>query len=343
MPDLTVIQVIPHNRPGGMQLVARQLDTGLPAHGISSSILDLERWTAGSGRRAMRRLRGWFRLISAFRRQSPDGVLAHTVLNALYSLTAARLAGVPHGWLVVHGTRDGMGRLRVALIDLLCRTGLATGVICCGHAVRDSYRELGGAVQRRMHVVQNGVRLPESIPTTVPTEPAPGLALVTACRLDPEKDLPTAIEACALAHSPIHLTICGQGRSRTELETLARQLNAPVQFAGNLGRNELAGLFAACDVFLFTTRHEGMPLVLIEAAAAGLPVIASDLAANREVMGGAAHYCPVGDAAAFAAAIDLLAATPEYGDRMRAAGQRQVAEFTVERMVAGYAALLGRG
>ncbi|WP_084669251.1 glycosyltransferase family 4 protein [Propionibacterium sp. oral taxon 192] len=340
-----VLHVIPHARAGGMQQVATDLNSELPAYGIDSELIDLASWTDGDGPRIVRQIRGWLRLIRRLRDQRPDAVLAHTVLNGLYSLTAARLAGVNDRWLVIHGSYTAMGWLRVMMIKLLCATAMTTGIICCGHTVKESYMRLGRAVRRRLHVVQNGARLPVHDASRPPADfsAEPGLALVIACRLVHEKGVDTAIRACAQASSRVHLTICGDGPQREELEALAQEIDAPVEFAGNIDRTALAERFSAAEAFLLPSEYEGLPLVLIEAAAAGLAVVASDIPANREVMGPAAIYCPVGDIEEFTQAIDLLATDVQHRCRLQSDGRERVDQFTVDRMVADYAALLRRG
>ena len=119
------------------------------------------------------------------------------------------------------------------------------------------------------------------------------------CRLDPIKDQSTLLRAFAAARVPgWQLQLVGEGPDRPRLEALARELGLnPLQvFLGR--RSDIPELLGQADLFAFsTTTSEGFGIVLIEAMAAGLPVIASDVPACREVLfdGAAGELLPPGD------------------------------------------------
>jgi glycosyltransferase involved in cell wall biosynthesis len=155
------------------------------------------------------------------------------------------------------------------------------------------------------------------------------------------KDHGTLIEAFARLRTirpEAHLTLVGDGPERGAIvEHAARlDLSRAVTFAGE--RADVAPLLAAFDVFALASRSEGVSLTLLEAAAAGLPVVATRVGGNEEVVvdGKTGFLVPAGDPAAFA---DALARVAERPDRatLGAAGRARVERrFSVERMARAY-------
>ncbi|HET7354732.1 MAG TPA: glycosyltransferase [Gaiellaceae bacterium] len=128
-------------------------------------------------------------------------------------------------------------------------------------------------------------------------------------RLRPQKDFPTLLHAFAgvRARRPARLVLLGEGSERAKLEALARQLGiaADVSLPGSVS-NPYA--FVARSVaFVLSSRWEGLPTVLVEAASCGVPVIATDCPSGpREILDGGRYgaLVPVGDAEALAAAME---------------------------------------
>jgi len=103
-------------------------------------------------------------------------------------------------------------------------------------------------------------------------------------RLDPQKGIDTAIHAVAES-SGLSLTVVGDGRDRRRLEQLSRQLKVTerVLFTGQLGAPEVRSELQRADVMLLPTRRkEGLPMVLLEAAAAGVPAVTTPSASVPE-------------------------------------------------------------
>ncbi|WP_439886492.1 glycosyltransferase [Pseudomonas sp. MBLB4123] len=130
-------------------------------------------------------------------------------------------------------------------------------------------------------------------------------------RLHPDKDQATLIRgfAQALPQLPAgsRLAIMGSGRLEASLKDLARELNVAdsVLFLGQVpgGRR----YFRAFDVFALTSDHEPFGMVLLEAMAAGVPVIGSDCGGGREVLEGVGVLFPLADSTALAAALRHMA------------------------------------
>jgi glycosyltransferase involved in cell wall biosynthesis len=123
---------------------------------------------------------------------------------------------------------------------------------------------------------------------------------------------------------------------RARWEARAAELGLDPVVLGPVGHDELPPLVAAAAVFAFPSTREGFGLAAMEALAAGVPVVASDLPVMREVFGGAAAFAAGPEA--FAAGLrDALAAGPE--PRRRAAGQALAARYTWAEAAARHLAL----
>ncbi len=175
------------------------------------------------------------------------------------------------------------------------------------------------------------------------------LELIWAGRLEPRKALPLALEALArLAVVPVRLRIAGEGplRAAYEQRAAALGLNAKVQFLGLVPRAQLLrDLFATSDAFLFTSLQDSFGSVVIEAMAAGLPVLGLDHQGfGAMIPEQAAIKIPVTDPAAtiqsLADGIRALATSPDLGQRMGEAARRHATSESwsqrVERMTALY-------
>ncbi|MDQ6824097.1 MAG: glycosyltransferase family 4 protein [Candidatus Eremiobacteraeota bacterium] len=101
-----------------------------------------------------------------------------------------------------------------------------------------------------------------------------------------------------------------------------------VRKMGHVSDKELAQLYAGAAMLVYPSRYEGFGLPVLEAMAAGTPVIASDIPSLREAAGDAAEFVPPGDAVALAAAIARLLSDDDLASRLRDRGTRRAAEFT---------------
>ena len=161
---------------------------------------------------------------------------------------------------------------------------------------------------RHLRYVPNGIDLARF---AGPPQPSgwPGPVVGTVAALRPEKNIARLLRAFALAapDDPAGLLIAGDGPERPALEGLARELGIAgrVRFAGHVA--DPAGLFKRLDVFAMSSDTEQMPLSLLEAMAAGLPVAATDVGDTRSMLAAAnAPYVTAPDDAALAAGLRAL-------------------------------------
>ena len=130
--------------------------------------------------------------------------------------------------------------------------------------------------------------------------------------------------------------LAGTGPDRATLETLARALGVEnrVLFLGY--REDIPDLLANCDLFVLPSLYEGLPLSILEAMAAGKPVIASAIGGNNEVIlhGENGLLVPKADPAALAAAIRAVLSDGALAGRLAEGGKSRVQrDFSVEAMV----------
>jgi glycosyltransferase involved in cell wall biosynthesis len=219
-------------------------------------------------------------------------------------------------------------------------------VVFCSHAALQSLPGGARAVTgKRVRVVQNGAdlqrvgRVAEGV-----RPPGDGLfRVVSVGRLEPVKD-PLAMVAAfgAAGDSGSRLQMIGAGSLEQDVrrDIEAAGLGDQVDATGLVPRDDVFRAYARSDLFVSVSHGEGLPVAVMEAMAAGLPVVLSDIPPHREVVDGleVVPLIPPGDVAGFAREIERFRRMPadqrgEIGRRCRA----WVLEgFTLERMHAGY-------
>ena len=153
-------------------------------------------------------------------------------------------------------------------------------------------------------------------------------------------DLIWAVETLRQIRTRLHLVIIGDGPERGRLEEFVRNVHCTghVHFTGH--RDDAARFLPAFDVFCLASSFEGMSNSIMEAMAAGLPVIASDIPPNRELVvpNETGFLCKLGDSVGFMQFLRRLIDEPGLGERLGAAGRERIrAEFSVARMIDRYA------
>ena len=149
-------------------------------------------------------------------------------------------------------------------------------------------------------------------------------------RIAPQKDVGTLISAFGRLTTPACLLIVGDGPGRRAAEAQARPLAGPVRFTGFAPHAQVPAVLRHIDLLVLATRYEELPSVLIEAMAAGLPVIASRVGGipalvDHDVNG---LLVPPGDAAALAAAISRVLTEPGTAARLAAAARQTAQSYT---------------
>lgn len=291
------------------------------------------------------------RALAAVRAFDPHVVHVHEPFAPVVSATLAALGPRPvvgtfHAW----STSDRLYRLAAPAARRVAAR-LAARIAVSPAAQQYAARALGlplGAFR----VVPNGVDV-EAFATAPPlpdlADPARPLLLFVG-RLEPRKGLDVAIRAfLRLRASTPRLRLCvvGDGPERARCQGMVPEsLRPDVLFVGQVAQAELPRYHASADVFLApATSGESFGIVLLEAMAAGLPVVASDLPGYRSVLtpGRQGRLVPPGDAFALAEAAGTLLAGPALRRAMGEEGRRTAQAYAwpviAERVVDVYRAV----
>jgi glycosyltransferase involved in cell wall biosynthesis len=214
--------------------------------------------------------------------------------------------------------------------------------------MRERLVALGAPVESTL-VLPMGVDL-ERVRRRPHPAPAPG-AILFAGRLVEKKGLAVLLDALDLVGSDgWHLRVVGDGPLRATLEARAAGAGDRIEFLGELASDELAAEYHRAEVVVIPSvparsgDQDGLPVVLLEAMAAGRPVIASrlpglDAAVTDSVDG---RLIPPGDAAALATALTELLADTEQRARLGAAARQRAEAFGVDAVGRRYVDLLER-
>ena len=295
-------------------------------------------------------LRGFFRALGrALDAGEYDVVHAHAPHTG--ALLVAGLAVHPQRWRLfrklVYTVQDSYYDYKPRNKALML-PAIATSrrVVFCGHAAYDSYpRAWKRLVGKRARVVQNAAdleRVARAVSTAGPIDDAT-FDVVSVGRLEKVKDLMTVLSAFRRADDErSRLTFVGAGSLE---ESLAREIDSSrlgdrVALAGLVPRDDVFARCAQADLFVSASHGEGLPVAVIEAMAAGCPLVLSDIPHHREVADGAdfVPFVPTGDVEGFAREIERFRRmAPEARRDIGQEGRKIVTgRFGLPTMHAGY-------
>ncbi len=355
---------------GGAERLALRMGEHLPADEFRVSYLCLDElgtWgtelqRAGGAVHLLNRQPGFDwrcarRLAALMRHERIDLVHAHQYTPFFYALAARHLHARPPILFTEHGRWfPDFPRPKRMLFNraLLGRRDRIVGV---GEAVRRALVDNEGIPAARVGVIYNGVDLtpyrnPGRDRVTVRQRlrqelgiPESALLLAQVARLDDLKDHATAVRAMVrivAAVPPALLLIVGDGPERTKIERLIADLGLEhhVRLVGT--RSDVPDILLAADLFLLSSKSEGIPLTVIEAMAARLPVVSTDVGGVGEIVvtNETGLLVPAGDDVALAAAaIELLNDAPRRAQLGEQGFRRAIDKFDEARMHRDYRAL----
>jgi glycosyltransferase involved in cell wall biosynthesis len=344
---------------GGAERQLVELATGLDRERFSVSVLCVvasgpladELTSAGipvaifDSRRPLELLR----LIAYVRRQAPDIVHSFLFGSNIVATLAATLARTP----VVITSRRSLGFFKDGRPHYDLLQGIANRytdvVIANSEAVREDTLRRERLRAEKVRVIYNGVALDapavnrgRSRAAVLGDEDRGPLVLVVA-NLIPYKGLDYFVDAwrdVLRAVPEARAVIVGEGPARAELEKRAADLGGSLRFIGS--RDDVPELLQAADLVVQSSLYEGFPNAVLEAMAAGRPVVATAVGGTVEAVQPerTGILVPPRDGAALAAAIERVLAQPDLARSHGVAGRQRVeAEFSVARMVGRYADL----
>jgi glycosyltransferase involved in cell wall biosynthesis len=281
-------------------------------------------------------------IIAAIRQESPDLVHAHTSKAGLLARLAARWTGTPtvftaHTWSFADGISAGQRWLAIPIERFAA--GLGGKIISVSQANKDM------ALRRAIAPPDSVVRIWNGVPD-VPVRADPGsgspLTLVMIARFVPQKDHLLLIEALTGLDGDWRLLLVGDGPLRPGVEEAlsGAGLRDRVECLGD--RSDVACLLATADLCVLATRWEGLPLCVLEAMRAGLPVVANDVGGVSEAVtdGVTGYLTRPGDVQQMRNRIaELIGSRPLLRSMGAAARARYERDFDVRNMARATCAL----
>jgi glycosyltransferase involved in cell wall biosynthesis len=300
------------------------------------------------------------RLIRSYRAAGTDAVLVTHLHPAALALgrIAARLARVPVNLVAPHG----MDRVRVGrrvLPKWAVRTlGFSDALVLFSQRQGEYLHREEGVGQwlnatTREVVIPNGIPLP-TFPTAADRLRAREKLAVAddevvvgiVARLGAEKAhevLFEAIASCARSVGQVRLVVIGEGERKDELSALAEKLGIDGRTTFLGVRRDVPELLPGFDIACLSSMYEGLPITLIEAMAAGLPIVTTNSGSVSDLVGDGKEgfLVPVGDVAAFADRIERLVRDESLRRQLGKSGRVRVENaFTIEHTARGYEELL---
>ena len=275
------------------------------------------------------------KLASYLRSVAPEILHTHNTAGFVYGVAAGVIAGIPRIIHTRHGQRFESSSRQTRLFRLMSRW--VDRVVTVSSDARRLTIEEGIAAEKTI-AIRNGVDLDRF---SLPAKPSPGRIAVVA-RLSPEKDIASLVHAVKILEREAafsHLDVIGDGRERESLESLVTTLGLSdrVHFHGI--RDDIPAVLANASIFVLPSLTEGISLTLLEAMAAGLPVVACKVGGNPEVVqdGESGFLVPPGDPSALAGAILKLYQDSQLAAKLGQAGRRRVEQhFCIHQMIASY-------
>jgi phosphatidylinositol alpha-mannosyltransferase len=351
--------------PGGVQVHVRQLSGHLRERGHETLIVapGRERSAEAGVRVVGRPVRipyqgtvapisfapGSFRRVGeALRSFRPDVVHAHEPLTPSVSMFATWRARVPVvGTFHAYAERSGLLTAAAPALRPLWRR-LRVRIAVSEAAARFVGSRFGDGVR----IIPNGCDV-ELFAKAEPAEDLPpGRRLLWVGRLDPQKGFEVAVLAFAELAAEIPdlvFVVAGDGRDRGAVASLAPGVRGRVVMLGTVPHDHLPGYHAAAEAFVAPALgQESFGIVLVEAMAAGLPIVATDIPGYREVVRPDVEglLVPPNDSGALAAALRRVLADRELADRLGHAGRARAELFrwpvVVEQIESAYRDALGQ-
>ncbi|MDB5334713.1 MAG: glycosyl transferase group 1 [Planctomycetaceae bacterium] len=275
-------------------------------------------------------------LARLFRAGQFDVVHTHNTYPHIYGSIAAKLAGVPVVVNTRHGQRAG-GNWKTQTL-FRWSSHLVNRIVAVSDDAAQLCIKTDGVAARKVTRIWNGIDIDDfnfAGPVSAPVA-------ISVARLSAEKDFPTLLRALSIAIQDIPdlvLKLVGDGPERSRLELLARELNLAhhIEFLGE--RSDVPALLTQSGFFVTATLTEGISLTLLEAMAVGLPVLATSVGGNSEIVQvpQTGRLVPPGDPAGLAAAMVDMCRQMQSWHQMGRAGRERVEEhFEVRRMVSDY-------
>ena len=296
-------------------------------------------------------------LVRQLRREPPDILHCHLLRANLYGRLAGRLAGIRNIINTIHGvdeyvTSSDLISHSLRLVERLSAGWISQYVAVSENARRAVIKHLKiapGKVSTILNALdlapfQGGSPSGKSVRKELGLNPD-AIVVGAVGRLAPLKNFASLVQwlgELSTIFPQVQLVIIGEGEERQFLENLIARLNLrdTVRLPGF--RADIPRLLAALDIFAFPSLSEGLSIALLEAMAAGLPCVATDVGGNAEAVvdGRTGFVVSPEDAAGFKTALIRLLKDGELRKKLGEAGKKRAfALFNPKRLAAQYAEL----
>ncbi len=287
-----------------------------------------------------RTFREQLRFASYLRAQRIQVVHTYGFYPNLFGIPAARMAGVPVRIAAIRDTGAHLSSTHKTLQRIAC--GMANCILVNAAAVKQWLVGQGYA-ENKIRVIPNGIvsRPAEGAPTLRQQCGLPSDAALVGvmCRLSPVKGLNYFIDAAAALasrHVDARFLIIGDGQEKETLRAQVQRLGLESKIVFTGFRTDTSEVLPQLSVSVLPSLTEGMSNTLLESMAAGVPVVATRVGGNPEIVvdGHTGLLTPAQDPAALAEAISKLLANPVLARQMGAAGKDRIAKhFSVEQTI----------
>jgi glycosyltransferase involved in cell wall biosynthesis len=346
---MKIIFIIDHLRADGTQKCLLQITSGLVPRGHEITIVCLnDSWDAG----LVRRLKeipvevriigksafltgiGFFRLWSWLRRGKYDVAVTMLFVSDAFGRFFAKASGVSRVISSLRARNVNYTRLQRWLVRSTMR--YVDCVVINSSNIREFAIQNEGAAPEKIRMIPNGIDV-EQFDTPLDRcglrrqfgLGQASVLLVTTGRLTPQKGIDILLRALALLEdNNLQLVIMGVGEAEASLRALVKKLRLEqrVVFAGY--RHDIPEILGAFDLYIHPARFEGMPNALLEAMAAALPIVATNVDGNRQLIDDGSHgwLVPPKDPDVLATAIRLALNDRDEARRRGFAARQRVAD-----------------
>jgi len=351
---MKIVQLVTQMEAGGAQRVAILLNEALQNKGYEAEVwfLYLKRpaYIDVPGVRVLLEHKpsalDYFKIASKLqnllRSHQPDVFITHTHYANVIGQVIARFCGIPRRVAVQHNPVNTYPKAAKWIDWMLGTTDIYSDNIAVSQVVIDSVDKYPARYKVKLKKIYNGI--PKLETQNLGKEgqtrwnlPANAPILINIGRLAHQKNQVTLIKS--LLHlKEAHLLLIGEGELRNDLQkqVTALQLKDRVHFLGEMKSQDVLALLSVSDVFVFPSLYEAMPIALLEAMSLGLPIVAGDIPAIREVLDDVGVIVPSTSIEAIARAVQQIVDSSEIANRLRQASIKRADLFSIERMVESY-------
>jgi glycosyltransferase involved in cell wall biosynthesis len=348
-----IIQVVTQREAGGAQRVALLLHRELRSRGLATELWFLyartEIWATEPGVFCLSPMRPkvyqlpylFMKLALRIRRAKPFALISHTHYANVVSLPLAWICGVGRRVAVHHNALATYPAIARWLEFCSKASGMHTRSVAVSDDVRRSMAESSGRYDDASTLrIYNGLAVAEVEASVeaieVPCGAQDKVLLFNVGRLADQKNQIALVEV--LAELPeCFAVIAGRGPLESALLHRAEELGVGDRLVllGEIGSKTVSAWMARSDVFVFPSTFEAMPMALLEAMRAGMPIVASDIAAHRELVADAAILTTT-EPASLAAAIRRAQLQLPLGNPLGREARQRSLRFTVQAMADAY-------